>query len=565
MAKSYKEFKKKHPSVKTPWLGWVLNSVYTYVVFLLIAAIVVSIVFYENRGVYAKLERVGDKPSEFLTISTDKAPSVLWAENIINTSPLNIESWDVKPSVKPVHIVKIKGCNNVGYDLVTVNVLSSYVASGGGIKTGIQLISPGLALDDFNKYVNEINSCMPVDVVNDDSLKLALYNDNSFLMLAGDVLLNVETDNSSKRQELINFYSNLVSSTLIESGCNSLVVDPADKARAFYTDLENYKGLLEKTVVNTDVNVSGLPTPVGLKLNDIDSQRAKLVEPEKPLPKDFPTMPKSLEKPVIPVLNESSDNFSKDAVYTVKDISGPGCGWVWHGQIPPVFNDEVLDENKKIAIQNTQNEIDTNAENYIKNNIAWNLKLLKVYPLVNSWNVYISKVNAVYDKWEWLNGKREELFPLWQEYVKKYDYWKNFDAKKKESQDAYDKAVKICDDAKQVLEKWNNDKIEAEKIYNEQLDQYSKDYSQWVVDKNKWDKDKENNGGVNNAPEPVEPVKPELNLAPEPPGCPKEPEKPSILSEERPEEPAEPEIPEGVTIPDSWVKVDRVNAPQSDN
>lgn len=557
MAKKYADFK-NDPSIRTPFFAWLLNNAFFYTAIFTVAILTIGAALYSGYQMYVKMLSIGSEPSEFLVVNKEKPESILWAEKVINTAPPGTEKWEVKPSSKPAHIIKFSNCNNVGYDLVKSSVLSTFSASGSGIKAGLQIIAPGQSLQNFNKYMEEVASCVNTDVVDYGELgvKTMLYNDNSFLMLAGDTLLNVEAKTSEQRPELLEFYYNLLTSTLTESNCYNLIVTDPDKNRDFYNNQENYLGLRESITVNTEVNITGLPTPTSLNINSIDLEKTYIEEPEAPLPKDFPTMPTEISKPIIPTLNTVDNAFSQDANYVIKDPIGPGCGWEWHGQAPPIFNDETLDEGKKLAIQDAQLTVNTNAENYIKNDIAWNLQMIKIYPKINDWNIYVSKVNQVYDKWAWLNTERANFAPLWYEYIGLYDYWKNFDVKKAAAEKAYEDATKICDEAIKELNDWVVEKDKLEKEYNENVIKYMEDYEKWKIEKAEWDKVKEENNGVNNNPKPVEPIAPELEIPDEPAGCPVPPEKPSIIDEVKPDEPVAPVPPEGVTIPNSWPKAE---------
>lgn len=535
--------KRRVLGVKTPAFYRLMNNATVYIIFLIIGLLSILGLFYSGYKVHSRIMTIGQEPSEFVLVSGEKPPSVLWGEEVVEVVPPGVSDWVVKSSLKPRHIVDVNSpdCLNIGVDLVSEEVLSTFTASGDGVEIGVQILSPGMGLTILNKYSEKISDCLPAHLATSGEYPTLFYED-SFMMLVGDVLLNVKTNTPEEISALLNFYQDLLNSTLPESGCLSMKVVKEDRDRGFYNDISNYIGLLESVTVETEIDVEGLPTPTNLTFSEINPVRLEMNEPEGPLPDDFPKLPAEVVKPEIPFLMNDDKDFRESAFYTIKDEDGPGCGWVWHGQKPPIFNSEVLEETRRESIQTMQMNLNNLAENFVKDNIAWNIKILHVYPKIQNWNLYVKRSEKVYSRWDWLNAERDLLAPLWYSYIGELESWETFDDRKEESQRAYDRAVKKCEEMNEELEEWEDEYGELFEEEEEEEEEVTEDEEAEEDDEDEEDED------IITA------------IPPKPAGCTTLPEKPSILEMNKPAKPAPPVIPEGVTVPYSWPRSELAEA-----
>jgi len=545
---------KKDPTVKTPLLAWLSDRSMIYIAFASVAVFALAVIF--SRGV-AALERINTEPVEnspYMSIEAIDSPGQAWASSLIQEKPSNIESWAVAETTKPQNIVVPKDLN-ISSENVSTTMLSTYVGTGSGIETRIHVYGSGQAASDFNRFVEILSKRANIETATNDDGSSALY-DNGFFITMGDTIISVNTPNNEIRNELLKNYSTKIPETLRESGCFDLTVNSNDANRSFFYNPDSYTGLQETSQIETQVEINDLPQPQSLALDEI--QYPNLTRPESPLPEGFPTLPENeVSKPSLPNPVESKEEFVKDAVYQIADPNGPGCGWKWSGQVAPVYNLVDLESGKNKTVVDTQDSIDTEAQNYVESQKDWAWQNALVMPKIDDWNVYAKNVNETHDKWNWLNEEREKLREPWNRYVEDYRNWSSFDGRKAEATESYNEELQKCIDKQDELleweEQWGELWAEQEAAKNNPLPEEPETPTPTENPENPTDPSNPTetpSEAPTEAPETEEPV----DIPAKPEGCSAFPERPAIVDQEKPAEPQAPEIPEGVTIPDSWEK-----------
>ena len=553
MARKYKDYK-NDPTIKVPIVAWFFNRGFFQLVYTAMAAFsVVAMIFLYTSGANAwkKITTEPQNFSPYQEVSSVNSPGRDWAEQMINKIPPELTGWTVSETTKPQNV---KALNCAFNDNPSMGLLSTHIATSGNTETRVLLYGAGQASADFDKYTEIIDTCAGVEKIDEEFGRTALFN-NGFIITMGDTIVNVITDNNSQRDSLYDFYYNEILNTLKASSCLALDVSANDSTRSFFYDSEKYQGLKETTVVEAQVDTNNIPTVSSLRIDEIAMSGINM--PESPLPQDFPSLPtEKVTKPELPQEIENRDDFTSDAVYNIADMNGPGCGWAWSGQKPPIYNNTELEINKNSTIVTEQNRIDEEAQQYVdqKNNWAFNTAL--IMPSINEWNEYVYDVNTVHEKWNWLNLEREKLYDPWHEYVEEYNDWESFDQRKSDALSKYNEDLQKCMDKQEEYLAWDKE--------------WGDLYAQQESEKN------QPNPPVTpeEAPEPTEPSEPTENPTdsptttpeptvepsppvdiPEPPeNCSVLPPRPSIIDQEKPAEPQAPSIPAGVTIPDSWEK-----------
>lgn len=562
MVQKYGSYK-KDPTIKTPVIAWLFNRGFFQLFFTALTGVSILalvILFANGANAWKKIITEPEDVSPYQEISSTNSPGKSWAEEMASLNPEGISGWSVSDTIKPQHIQASDCAFN---DNPSKTVLSTHIGSAGKVQTRVLLYGAGQASADFDRYAKTLQNCANGEVIDEEFGKSVMF-DNGFILTMGDAIINVVAENIEQRDSLKAFYYEHMVKSLKESTCLDLDVSGKDSTRSFYYDPENYDGYKETTTVETQVDFQNVPTVPDLSIDEIHNPDA--VQPESPLPQDFPSLPKEkVEKPSLPQAVEDVDDFSADAVYHIADINGPGCGWAWSSQKQPVYDDTELAVEKNTTIVDEQNKIDETAQTYVDEKKDWAIKTVHIMPAVNNWNNYTKDVNNVHDKWIWLNGERDKLYTPWHQYVDEHNEWETFDKRKSEALNAYNEELQVCMDKQEAYleweEKWGDLYAQQKAEENAPEEPEEPTQPEETPEPTETPTDPENPSETpTEAPTPTEepeeteePTKP-VDI-PEPPvNCTTLPERPAIIDQEKPAEPQAPEIPEGVTIPDSWEK-----------
>jgi hypothetical protein len=535
--KTYRQYQESE-SIKFPAAAWLLDRSGVYIAILLIAILAIGVFMKMGWDSYNS----AIKPAEVITPYADVKPANFvgktWAEKLISVNPANLPEWTADESSKPRPIVDPKNCSIS--ESVPTSLLSTHVATSAGVDVRVQVYGAGQAAKQFTDYTTALASCF--GQMNPQKYEKTIFATfpTGFILTSGDAIIGVVATNDQTRYTLLDFYLKNVESSLIESGCLSLMVSTADSNRSLFYNPDQYTGLMESSNLESTVDINGLPTPTAIKLNEIINDSA--VVPEAPLPANFPELPKTVvQQPKIPAELKTEDAFKATARYQAVDENGPGCGWDWTAQVSPALDLQKLVTEKNNSIQRTQGSLDGNATGYVNGKINWALQVASLAPGVDAWNAFVNQTNKVHEKWDRLETERQKLEGPWRQYVIDHDEWLTFDKRKADALKKFDEDFKKCQKDEKDLADWNDD-------WKDIADKQAKD-------KEKAEADAKNKPTASPSPSASpSPTSTEttVTVPPKPAGCDTPPEEPEIASEEKPSEPKAPTVPADVTIPASW-------------
>lgn len=527
--RKYREYK-QDDSIKTPLFAWLMDRSIIYVAVFATAGMFVGGFLKEGYDSFQSVVAEPEVDSPYQDIVATNSPGMNWAYSLINKKPTTVEEWKVSDSKNPRHLFDVSRCSGQGD--VPATVLATYSASGSSIETRIQVYGAGQAAAQYEIYKKVYNNCFDKVESAENELGSTVKFDKGFVITLGDSIISVTAPDNDVRDELLKFYLDEASQSLVESGCIALTVTSDDANRSFFYNPDSYTGLLEKKTISTQIGIDDLPSPEIFDLSDIDDTSA--VEPEAPLPEDFPSLPKEVDKPTIPSDVEDKDNFDKVAKFKIVDSKGPGCGWAWSSQKSPTYDNDALISERENSVKAAQTASNEEASIYVQSKRDWAFNVALILPQADAWNKYVAKVNKVHKKWAWLDHERSLIKDSWYKYVEEYNDWLSFDDRKKDASDAYDKELEECKAKQDDLNAWE--------------EEWGDLYDQQEAEKDNPTESPEPSDEPSSSPTPtvVIPERPE--------GCTNIPERPSILDEDKPDEPQPPSIPAGVTIPDSWAK-----------
>lgn len=541
--KTYREYRESE-STKFPALAWLLDQTAVYAVALLIALFAIGSFMKMGWDSYSESIKPAEVITPYADVTAVNFSGKAWAEKLIATNPANFADWSVDKSTKPRSAIDSKNCPAIG--IAPTTLLSTHVANSAGTEVRVQVYGAGQAAKQFTDYSNNLASCF--GKLNPQTAGKTTFETFSkgFILTSGDAIVGVTTVNDSTRDVLLDFYLKNVEPSLLESGCISLEVTAADANRNLFFNKDQYSGLEGSTTLTSSVEIGNLPTPTGLKLNEIENTSAEV--PEAPLPANFPELPKnSIQRPQTPVAPKSEGPFTADAKYRVTDDKGPGCGWSWTAQVSPALDLTKLAKDKNNSILKTQGAIDGGATTYVNGKLNWALQIAALAPSIDSWNTFVSQTNAVHKKWEWLDTERQKLEAPWRQYVTDHNDWLTFDQRKSDALKKFDEDFKQCQKDQKDLADWNRD-------WKDIADKQAKDKAQAESDaKNANKTSPTSSPSATPTPTPSATSSPSTTvIPPKPAGCDTPPTEPEILTQKKPDEPKAPAIPKDVTIPASW-------------
>jgi hypothetical protein len=540
--KTYREYRESE-SVKFPALAWLLDRKIIYIATMLVAVIALGSYLKTGWDSYNQAIKEPEAITPYADIQPSSFAGKTWAEKLLATNPANLKNWTVDKSTKPKSAVDLKVCSKI--PTLSTSLLSTHVANSDQGEVRVQVYGAGQAAKEFTNYASALKTCFGSDVEETKNSKFVIFP-RGFIITAGDAIIGVYTSDDSVRDALFDFYSKNMETSLIESSCLALISSPQDANRSLFYNPKDYTGLSDSQNLETAVDITGLPTPTSLKLDDVKDDSATI--PEAPLPKDFPTLPKTVvSKPTIPAALKNENAFTGVAEYHAPDTKGPGCGWEWTAQVAPEVDLKKLAKEKSDAIVSTQTSLDNKALGYVDGKINWALQVASLAPSVDVWNTFVNETNLVHDKWNWLKSERNKLEPAWREYVADHDEWLSFDQRKADALKKFDEEFKQCQKDEKDLADWKKD---WQKISDDQ----AKDKAKADADAKDSEKNKPT-ASPSATPTPTPSATPSASAVtspPKPAGCSTPPVEPEIATQAKPAEPKAPSIPEGVTIPASW-------------
>lgn len=292
----------------------------------------------------------------------------------------------------------------------------------------VQAYGSGQAKAGYNNYVKKITlSCSP-DNINVSDNKVVW--DNGALLTLGDSVVYLNINDVKKRDSIVDWTFNHMKELLAETKCASLSNDAQNSQRSFYYNTNNYKGLISQENVSSHNRMFAPAIPQMYTNGNGDVNRMfrtpyfQANAPESPLPKDVPaSMPAMPAKPRF-IAEPSKPSDSTIINYQTDDSVGAGCGWVWSGQKPPVFDKNGLIKNYQNIKNSTIASIDDSINAYNNSLYNWANDSLWKTMFINKWNDYVKTVNDIQHKWDDLNRFRRAFKPVWYDYLDKlYDWY----------------------------------------------------------------------------------------------------------------------------------------------
>jgi len=453
-----------------------------------------------------------DVPKEPTPVNLTDSKAMNWLTNF--EKERDYKDWKTEESVNHNRIFKSLDCEAL--DERPLSHMASFSGSNDEYKEMTQVFAPGTAVKQLYVYASDISDCSGslFEVEETDSGSHYVITDQGLIMVSGDALISIEAPEKTDYKSLINKTEEDLQSSLKESECLNLEVSKDDYKRNKFVSQKEYTGLIESETVTSDIPLDNIPTIDPPDLKEVKDPDMKV--PDDPLPAsvsdddgDEPDKPSYPERPKV----EKKENFSDTANYQVLDVEGPGCGWEWSNWEKPDETEDQLNKKKDNAINIVRTRVNNDASNYVDGQIDWAWGIMSERTRAADWNEYADEANSVHDSWKKLNADRDKYKKPWNEYVKKHDYWYNFEDIKSQADVDYREEKKKCQDLKKEQSDWDK----------------------------KYDGKKSHGGGDTGVPK-------------RPKTCKKDPKKPKILEQDRPKEPIPPELPDDVTIPDDWKK-----------
>jgi hypothetical protein len=463
---------------------------------------------------------------------------------ITATAPDGVGSWKAADASKADPDAELipESCSTPGKPS---SLLAMRSASGPGVKVTAAVFGAGQAMNQYlNLYEKQLAGCYQVTPTPNS----ATYA-NGFILTRGDVIIGGQVSDPSKVQQIQNWYASHLESALQSTGCVSLDETANDALRSFYYDQKAYVGLLKEDTVEVHDTIIDYSSPQQLVNAGMDTGKifptpvTGLSTPEGPLPSgmqaSLPAAPAVERLTVPPTRPDNKTTIS----YQVEDVDGPGCGWKWAGQKAPTYNKSSLEQNKASTISKAEETLKDRIKNFNAASVVWSSQAMLVMSGQSQWDDYTNQVNAIYASWNDLTSKRIAFRPTWVTYVDDHNTWLQWKQDRDTAQKQWDADVQSCV-ATAVKEKEQED---AEK--NDPSDTPSDDPSPSTSP---------SPSDSSSSPSPSTPPSlsdDEMNKIKT--TCSTKTAKPTILTDPVQDEPKAPAVPDGVTIPDSWPKINQ--------
>lgn len=372
----------------------------------------------------------------------------------------------------------------------------------------------------------------------------------------GDVIVAVSSPSIADLRSVTPEYDEYLLGALKDTQCLATEVASEDYVRSPYYKAENYRGWER----GRDVSIPGGTFPVyagalsqetaltdtGPRIGVLDADmltpddKVKILDldtftttPLAPIPDGVPAVlpksPKGLDGNPSNLLKKSSPSkptLTGTIPERVVDPDGPGCGWLWSGQLSPEWDDTEEKNRVDALVAGKQDELSSNYSNWLIDYRKWYMKYLEDSVYIAAWNEYAEEANSVTEQWREVNSIRAD-------YRTKLDaYWRNINAREifienqNTAQEEYDNYILMCEAREQ-------EKLEALEAERNEVTTPGVSPTPSPTP------------SPSPSPTPTPSHKPESELDP----CP--PERPEILDEAIPEEPTPPTKP-SIPLPDAW-------------
>lgn len=506
-------------SVKLPLIQKMLESKIFGFSLLLAGFSFIGFILFNGAQSFANIQKPVEEVSEYENLEAKETVGMEWARSIIEENEYDIE---LNQNTAPRPPYTYQTCKYI--DGLDANLKRVYAGSGEH-NVMVQVYAPGTAHNAFNAYKENFENCWNVESRTEGSpeTEVITYGDGKFAFTYGDAI--VFADNH------LDYYLKEISNSLVASQCVALTVNDTDINRNAFANSDNYTGWIVPDSITYD-------DPI-LYESTIAPERhvfGEATQPEAPLPTNAPKLPENtgLTAPEFTEQEKkSASDFTEKITYRTPDPNGPGCGWAWSSYKQLTENEKEIIDAKKAKIEATQAQVDSNVNAYLAQQDKATIdNLFKLSELVR-WNDYADQVTEVHKYWWWLEAEREQFKPTWDSYIANYKQWLI-------NTDNYDEAVKQYEKDLEEYEQCLAN-FEEEEPVEEPTTDPTDDPSTDPTDDETTSEEEDNVSRITQQQqqaqlECVKPVEPSNNA----------------------EEPEAPTPPEGVTIPNSWDKIDDI-------
>lgn len=471
----------------------------------------VSTLAYKGYNAYADATKTPVIQSNYTDDAAQDFPASTFVEKMLSEPAPNTNGALTRIPIATANMLPVQ-CSQPNIPDAVVYARS---ASNADYSIVVQAYGAGQGHTNFDAYVKSLTSKCEIQIDDNTGSDMVKWS-NGAIITMGDAIVSVTVNDAKKRDEIVDWVKNRMTSLLTETSCLSMTESSDDSTRSFYYDKDEYEGLKQSEQVSTSKNIINNAIPQSYTDNK-GNVRAMYTSPqsrnapESPLPKDIPALlPTMPTRPSFTSQPTTPDGTST-ITYQVSDDKGPGCGWSWSGQKTPDYDNTKLNDNYKKTKDNAIAALDASVLAYNSAASNWSFDALWKTKFIAQWNAYVKQVQDIEAKWNEFDAKRAAFKPTWIAYINSVYNWELQKLDYDKTQDDWNNKIKQCVADKQA--KWAADNSKSSTGSNAPTDEQ----------KSKWQSE-----------------------------CESENPKPSELNTPLPTEPSAPVIPTDITIPNSW-------------
>lgn len=471
----------------------------------------VSTLAYKGYNAYADATKTPVIQSNYTDDAAQDFPASTFVEKMLSEPAPNTNGALTRIPIATANMLPVQ-CSQPDIPDAVVYARS---ASNADYSIVVQAYGAGQGHTNFDAYVKSLTSKCEIQIDDNTGSDMVKWS-NGAIITMGDAIVSVTVNDAKKRDEIVDWVKNRMTSLLAETSCLSMTESSDDSTRSFYYDKDEYEGLKQSEQVSTSKNIINNAIPQSYTDNK-GNVRAMYTSPqsrnapESPLPKDIPaSLPTMPTRPSFTSQPTTPDGTST-ITYQVSDDKGPGCGWSWSGQKTPDYDNTKLNDNYKKTKDNAIAALDASVLAYNSAASNWSFDALWKTKFIAQWNAYVKQVQDIEAKWNEFDAKRAAFKPTWIAYINSVYNWELQKLDYDKTQDDWNNKIKQCVADKQA--KWAADNSKSSMGSNAPTDEQ----------KSKWQSE-----------------------------CESENPKPSELNTPLPAEPSAPVIPTDITIPNSW-------------
>lgn len=229
----------------------------------------------------------------------------------------------------------------------------------------------------------------------------------------------------------------------LEGRCRDLASNLADAARSPWIEGVDFTGLTVPVTVS--VTPTPLPTPPTPGVETWSPRPLPSVSyPARPLDPVWPTeLPSAVASPVPP-----ASPIAPAPVTAVPsrapDLTGPGCGWDFTGQVVPPFDAEAEQARAEALVQQAHDELVGAQALYASDLLSYWTQIAPYEEQVKAFTAYASAVAGVARQWDTISMQRSDYALALAAYEAALRALADFTAQQTAARAAYDDALLAC-------------------------------------------------------------------------------------------------------------------------